>query len=211
MDDSLFLILKKIKSKDFRKIMGKDNCEIDNINEGVYKVIVKLKDKNIFLKDTYNVIYESHLIVGDSKKFMFDNKILLINKISTDFNTLRRIRWFMPKVKYALYNLEYMEEMDNGKIYKYYKGYLGYIESNSLMQIFTMVNESYNDDLINPVRIEILSNNVFKMVMGYEYQTKDFLGEFIYDSFTRKLCNINSSDSSRYKVINMYQFTQIDY
>lgn len=69
-----------------------------------------------------------------------------------------------------------------------------------------MKNEEGDKEMINPVRIELRSNNSFWLVAGYEKENKDFLGELIFDKMRRGLCNINSHDTKRFAVVNLYKF-----
>lgn len=70
-NNDFFLILKGEGSNNIRTKIGEKNTELHNIGEDIYKVIVKIKEKNIFSKeDKYKTIYEDKLLVGKEKRLI---------------------------------------------------------------------------------------------------------------------------------------------
>lgn len=66
-NNEFFLIMKGEYNNTIRTKIGKENKELTNIGEDIYKIKVKIKDKNIFLKgERYlqQAIFEGELIVG---------------------------------------------------------------------------------------------------------------------------------------------------
>ena len=80
-----------------------------------------------------------------------------------------------------------------------------------------LTNEKGSIEKINPVRIELRSNNTFWLLAGYNIDDEDdFLGELIFDKKDRSVCNMNaknpgSSVLERYSVINLYKFKEEKY
>ena len=89
--------------------------------------------------------------------------------------------------------------------------YLILIEGFGSKLAMFLENENGEKDQINPVRIELRSNNSFWLVAGYDKDNDEFLGELIFDNLRRTLCNIDSNDTSRYRVANIYKFKEEEY
>jgi hypothetical protein len=202
-----FFLIAKSKYKDeksWEKKVGSSNIVFGNFDEDIYKITVKIKDKNIFLGDEkYNTIFEGKLLVGLPEKLRFKGKVLYIDKVSAAFSDTDGRTWIQPYSKYLLKDLEYIDS--------YYQGNLGVIRDDKIMYLNSMENEKGEWDKINPVRIELRSNNSFWLVAGYDKENNDFLGELIFDNTRRGLCNINSNDSKRYLVVNLYKFKEEEY
>jgi hypothetical protein len=193
------------------RIDGKNKEILNNIKEDIYKIIVKIKDKNIFLKDEkWDTVFEGNLIIGKPEKFRFKKKYICIESINTAFSADIDNNWITPRKNYIIRDLEYLEIQDGEQIIEYYVGRLKIArQDNSFIDY--LENEKGEKDQINPVRIELRSNNSFWLVAGYDKDNDDFLGELIFDNARRELCNINSSDRTRYKVANIYKFKEEEY
>ena len=200
-----FFLIAKTDDNIVRTPAGSQNFEFENFKDGYYEIEVKMKDKNIFSQEgKYDTILKSHFIVGKPEKFRFKRKILHITHISADFTDMNV--WRQPGVMYVISDLTCFEESTA----EYYTGTLGLIKDGRIIKIKSMINENGEEDLINPVRIDLRSNNSFWLLAGYN-DDNDFLGELIFDNEHRKLCNINSSDSRRYVVVNLYKFKEEAY
>ncbi len=209
--DNDFLL--DIGGKDvFRNRIDSKNKEIlSDIKDDIYKITVKIKDKNIFLKDEkWNTIYEGSLTIGKPEKFRFKKKYICIEDINTAFSADIENNWIKPRKEYIIRDLEYLEIQDGEQIIKYYIGRLKIARQDDSF-IDYLENEKGEKERINPVRIELRSNNSFWLVAGYDKANDEFLGELIFDNARRELCNINSSDSTRYKVANIYKFKEEEY
>lgn len=209
--DNNFLL--DIGGKDvFRNRIDSKNKEIlSDIKDDIYKITVKIKDKNIFSKDEkWNTIYEGSLTIGKPEKFRFKKKYICIESVNTAFSADIEKNWIIPRKDYIIRDLEYLEIQDGEQIIGYYIGRLKIArQDNSFIDY--LENEKGEKDRINPVRIELRSNNSFWLVAGYDKDNDEFLGELIFDNARRELCNINSSDSTRYKVANIYKFKEEEY
>jgi len=193
-----------------RTKIGNKNKELNNIREDIYKIIVKIKDKNIFSREeSYQPIFEGNLIVGKPEKFRFKNKMLCIKEVSAAFSEGVNSNWIRPYPAYIIRDLQYMEESDQGQTFGFYIGKLGFVKDNRINILNFMENENGENDKINPVKLALRSNNSFWLVAGYDKENNDFLGELIFDNTLRGLCNINSKDTSRYRAINLYRFEEI--
>ena len=210
-NNEFFLIMKGEGNNTIRTKIGEENIKLNNIGDDIYKITVKIKDKNIFSREeSYQPIFEGNLMVGKPEKFRFKNKILRIKEVSTAFSDMGNSIWNLLSSKYILIDLEYLEESFQGKTYEYYIGNLGVIKDQKIYNLNYLVNDKLEKENINPVRIELRNNNSFWLVAGYNQENNDFLGELIYDSIHNDLCNINCKNTSRYKVINLYKFKEQD-
>lgn len=210
-NNEFFLIAKANgkNEKSGRKKVGSTNIEFGNFEEGAYEIIVKIKDKNIFSREeSYQTIFEGNLMVGKPEKYRFKNKILHIKEVSTAFSDMGSSIWNQLSQTYILLDLEYIEESFQGRTYEYYIGNLGVIKDQKIKNLNYLVNDKLEKEKINPVRLELRSNNSFWLVAGYNQENNEFLGELIYDSRYNVLCNINCKNTSRYKVVNLYKFKQ---
>lgn len=196
----------------FRNRIDSKNKEIlSDIQDNIYKITVKLKEKNIFSKDEkWDTIYEGSLTIGKLEKFRFNKKYICIESVNTAFSADIEKNWIKTRKNYIIRDLEYLEIQDGERIIGYYIGRLKIArQDNSFIDY--LENEKGEKDRINPVRIEMRSNNSFWLVAGYDKENDDFLGELIFDNASRELCNINSRDSKRYKVANIYKFKEEEY
>jgi hypothetical protein len=192
-----------------RTKIGEKNKELNNIGEDIYRIIVKIKDKNIFSgEESYKSIFEGDLIVGKFEKFRFKKKRLCIKEVSTAFSDEENSNWIQLYATYIIQDLQYMEESDQGQTFGFYIGKLGFVKDNTITNLNFMKNENGEKDKINPVKLELRSNNSFWLVAGYDKENGDFLGELIFDNTRCDLCNINSNDTTRYKVVNLYKFRE---
>ncbi|MDD4110385.1 MAG: hypothetical protein PHS54_02400 [Clostridia bacterium] len=210
-DNDFFLIVKGDGDNSIRTKIGMYNKELNKFEEDIYKIVVKIKDKNIFSREeNYQTIFEGRIIVGIPEKFRFKNKKLFIKEVSTAFSDVEKNCWIRPYATYMIQDLEYIEEQDNGQSFGFYIGKLASVKDNKIIILNFMENEDGEKDRINPVRLEMRSNNSFWLVAGYDLDNNEFLGELIFDNIRRGLCNINSNDRARYKVINLYKFKEED-
>lgn len=134
--------------------------------------------------------------------------MLCIKEVSAAFSDGVNSNWIRPYPTYIIRDLQYMEESDQGKSIGFYIGKLGFVKDNKITFLNFLENENGEKDKINPVRLELRSNNSFWLVAGYDKENNDFLGELIFDNTHRGLCNINSKDTKRYKVVNLYKFRE---
>lgn len=211
-NNEFFLIVKGEGNNGIRTKIGEENKELNNIGEDIYRITVKIKDKNIFSREeSYHPIFEGNLIVGKPEKFRFKRKMLCIKEVSAAFSDTDNCTWKRPMATYILRDLEYLEESCQGQSYEYYMGNLGYIIDGRITNLNFMENEKGEKDKINPVRIELRNNNSFWLHAGYNKEIDDFLGELIFDKIHNGLCNINSNNSKRYVVVNLYKFIEEEY
>ena len=193
------------------RIDGKNKEILSSIKDDIYKVTVKIKDKNIFSKnEKWDTIYEGSLIIGKPEKFRFKKKYICIESINTAFSTDANSNWITLRKNYVIRDLEYLEIQDGEQANEYYIGKLKIVGRESSFVDY-LENENGEKDQINPVRIELRSNNSFWLVAGYDKDNDEFLGELIFDNLRRTLCNIDSNDTSRYRVANIYKFKEEEY
>lgn len=206
-NNDFFLIIKGEGKNKLRTKISGDNQELGNFVEDLYRIAVKIKDKNLFSREErYKLIFEGELIIGKPEAIRFKRKYLCIKRVSAAFSDTENCTWNRLNATYVIYDLEYVEELHEGHIYDYYTGILGFVNDEKLTNLDFMKNEEGDKEMINPVRIELRSNNSFWLVAGYEKENKDFLGELIFDKMRRGLCNINSHDTKRFAVVNLYKF-----
>ena len=186
----------------------------DGLKEDVYDTIVQVNSKNIFAKEKI-VIYKGSLIVGKEEKFKFRNKLLKIQFVS--FETQK---WEELQYTYFIKDLEYFELEEDGELHCYYLGKL-FIEKGGKVQDIDELklrNEKGEVELLNPVRIELRSNNSFWLIAGYNIEDKaGFLEDLLmFDRVKGCLCNYNANGRdliNRYKYIpvNLYKFKEEEY
>lgn len=203
--DNEFFLIAKTRGKHEREKVGTINTELEDFDEDVYKIIIKVKNKNIFSKEEYNPnpIFEGVLIVGDPEKFRFKNKRikLLSANCSKDKSS-----WISFAPQYFIDELQLVQEQEN----YYYTGRLCVIDQNGVTKALnTMENESGDYDKTNPVRIELRDNFTFWLVAGYKGEY-DFHGTLFFDKKRRDICNIEKQDF-RYDEINLYKFKEEEY
>ena len=197
---------------------GFDCVLFDGLKEDEYKVVVKAKNKNIFAKETHVVLFEGDLVVGFPEQFRFKNKNIRIVSVSPSFRS-ETSSWEMLNKNYMITNLEYFNKIDEEGICHYYLGRLMVEKGGRYIDIddLNLTNEKGSIEKINPVRIELRSNNTFWLLAGYNTEDEDdFLGELIFDKKDRSVCNMNaknpgSSVLERYSVINLYKFKEEKY
>lgn len=211
--NEFFLILKGGGNNCIRTKIGNENCKIANVKEDIYKITVKIKDKNIFSKEEcYNTILEENLIVGKSEKFRFNGKMIRIKEVSSSLSNAVYTSWKQLNATYIIHNLEYVEVSSQEQTNGYYIGNLGFILDEKITNLNFLENEKGELDKINPVRIEMINNNSFWLVADYSRNNDDFeIEALIYDKSRHGLCNFNSKDVSRYCAINLYKFEVIEY
>jgi hypothetical protein len=208
-NSSFFLILKGDGDNSLRTKIDVENKELCNIKEDIYKVIVKIKDQSIFAREeTYQPVFEGNLTVGKPEQFRFKNKLLYIKEISTAFSNGIYCSWIRPSPIYIISELQYIELSDQEESSGFYVGKLGFVRDYKITFLNFLENEKGQKDKINPVRLELRNNNSFWLVAGYDNLNNDFLGELIFDAARRSLCNINSKNKERYKVVNLYKFRE---
>jgi hypothetical protein len=204
-DNEFFLAIKSGRNN-FRNKISNKNSEIVSIYEDICKIQVKIKDKNIFSKDEkYDTVFETDkFIIGNPKQFRFKNKCLKIEYVSSQFSNDES--WIRPQKDYGIYNLKFVEETDEGKAYEYYEGILGIIKDNVISCIEYMENENDESEKINPVRIELRSNNTFWLKAGYD-KDNDFYNENLLLNTWKELSFRNINE---HKVVNLYKFKELE-
>jgi hypothetical protein len=205
-DNNFFLIATNgKKEKSVRKKVGSTNVVLDNFEEDVYEIIVKIKDKNPFFNaEKFDTIFEGKFIAGKKEQFRFKNK--KIKLISANCFNNKPFEWIRFIPEYFIEDLQYVEESGN----IYYKGNLYIIEQNGEKRILdTMINEKEEYIKINPVRIELRDKSTLWLVGGYE-EENDFLGTLFCDKWRHEICNIQKSDA-QYDEINLYKYKEEEY
>lgn len=204
-NNDFFLILKGEGSNNIRIKIEEENKELNDIEEDIYKVIVKIKDKNIFFNnDNYDTIYEGNLIGGRPEKFRFKNKKLLLKKARCYHNDKSYTEWISFRPQYFIDNLEFVKEDENF----YYRGRLCVIDQyGKKIVLNTMENEKESYDKTNPVRIELRDNSTLWLVAGWQ-GGYDFIGNLFCDLRRRGICNIAKEDIS-YSEITLYKFEEV--
>lgn len=208
-DNDLYIIVKNKNKDSVRKKVRIENIELGTFEENIYKIIVKIKNKSIFSKDDiYINFYEDEFVIGKPEKFIFNNKRIYIKEISSSFSDTNMSRWVNIENTYFIDDIKYLDNSDDCNLYL---GRLGMREQYYNVYLDTMINESKEYDIINPVRIELRDLNTFWLLTGYNIDTGDFNGELIWDRKKGLLCNINSKEKVRYQVVNLYRFKEEEY
>ena len=182
---------------------------IEGLDEGIYKIKVSSQEKGLFKKET-KVFYEGGIVVGRKEKFRFENKHIKITSASGELSTGESAQMYWKPLDCAYYidGIEYIERGEQG----FYIGRLFTLDRFSKkIYLDNMKNQFNSYDRINPVQLHMVTNNTFELIAGYNKDNEnDFLGELIYDKTRRSICNINTSKSQDYSVINYYKFTEVD-
>jgi hypothetical protein len=199
-----FFLIAKANSKtekSVRKKLDSTNIELDNFNEDVYAIIVKIRDKNIFSKgEKYDFIFEGELSAGNPENLRFKNKKIKLLSAKC-FNAKSDWISFIPK--YFIDTLKFVQEEEN----TYYKGQLCVIDRSGETRVLnTMENEKGKYDKINPVRIELRDNSTLWLVAGWQ-GGNDFIGNLFCDKKRRGICNI-AQKNNLYDEINLYKFKE---
>ena len=206
-DNEFFLIAKASgkNEKSGRKKVGATNIEFGNFDEDFYKIIVKIKDKNIFSKEEkYDTIFEGDLAVGTLEKLRFKNKRIKI--LAATCLNAKSLEWISFIPKYFIDKLELIKEEEN----VYYTGQLCVIDQNGETRVLNrMENENGDYDKVNPVRIELRDNYTLWLVAGYGGEN-DFIGGLFYDKRRKGICNI-AQKNELYDEMNLYRFKEEEY
>ena len=184
--------------------------EIEGINEGIYKVKISSREKGLF-KNEAKLFYEGEIIVGRKEKFHFENKRLKIISASGELRVGENAQMYWKPFKFDYYidKIEFVER--DG--YEYYIGRLFVFDNSRKIYLDKMKNLSNEDEHINPVRIDIVTDNTFELTAGYNNEDEsDFLGPLIYDIKQQSICNRNVSKSERYLYccLNYYKFEVVN-
>jgi hypothetical protein len=201
-----FLIAKGDGNNILRTKIGNENKELNNIGEDIYKITVKIKDKNIFSREeSYQSIFEGKLLVGNPEQLRFKKKKILLKKAYCFLKEKSHNEWISFIPKYFIDKLEFVQEDENF----YYRGRLCVIDHyDKTMVLNTMENEKKSYDKINPVRIELRDNSTLWLVAGWQ-GGYDFLGELFCDLRRKGICNVAKEDTS-YSEINLYKFEEVE-
>lgn len=205
-NNDFFLIAKGDGNNIIRTKIGDNNKELSSIGDDIYKITVKIKDKNIFSREeSYQTIFEGKLMVGNPDQLRFKNKKILLKKAYCFLKEKSKYEWtsFIPK--YFVDKLELVQEDEN----LYYRGRLCVIDQHGkILVLNTMENEKRIFDKINPVRIELRDNSTLWLVADWQ-GGYDFIGELFCDLRRKGICNIAKEDSS-YSEINLYKFEEVE-
>jgi len=201
-----FLIMKGEGNNIIRTKIGEENKELINIGEDIYRIVVKIKDKNIFSgEESYQPIFEGKLMVGKLEQFRFKNKKILLKKGNCHLNDKSYNEWITFIPKYFVDDLAFVQEDEN----IYYSGRLCVIDLyDKTIVLNTMENEKESYDKTNPVRIELRDNSTLWLVAGWQ-GGYDFIGNLFCDLRRKGICNIAKEDIL-YSEINLYKFEEVD-
>ncbi|GAB6123449.1 hypothetical protein [Dysgonomonas termitidis] len=206
-DNDFFLIAKANgkNEKSGRKKVGATNIQFGNFDEDFYKIIVKIKDKNVFSKEEkYDTIFEGDLVVGTLDKLRFKNKVIKL--LAATCMNAKSFEWISFIPKYFIDKLELVKEEEN----VYYTGQLCVIDQNGETRVLNrMENENGDYDKVNPVRIELRDNFTLWLVAGYEGEN-DFIGGLFFDKRRKGICNI-AQQNELYDEMNLYRFKEEEY
>jgi hypothetical protein len=201
--NEFFLIAKQggKNDKNGRIKVGSKNQDISILLEGVYEIIIKIKNKDIIKKSVneYEKIWEGSLIVGDIEKYRFYKKKLLL--ICANCYNKHIIR-FVPR--YYVDRLEYYKE--DGV--DYYRGRLYMIKNDGeILPMNLMMNEERKYDRTNPVKIELRDSSTMWLTAGCGKED-DSLGDYLFCNINhRELCNI-TKENSEYSGIDTLKFKE---
>ena len=203
-ENEFLLDVKGNGNNHIRKKIREENIEFNDIGEDIYRIIVKIRDKNIFIREeNYNTIFEGKLIVGSLEKLRFKNKKIRLLKANC-FNAKNEWIQFIPE--YFIDKLQFVEAEES----IYYSGRLCVIDLNREIRVLsTMLNEKNSYDKINPIRIELRDNSTLWLVAGWEGEN-DFLGNLFFDKKRKGICNI-AQQNNLYNEINLYKFKEEEY
>lgn len=207
--NDFFLILKGEGNNEIRRKIGGENEELNEIQEDLYNIRVKIKDINIFSREErFHLIYEGELIVGKPEKFRYKNKRLFLKKANCrSYHDDESYNFWITFISdYFLDNLEFVEEGEN----IYYRGRLCVIDQcGETVVLNTMENENKSYDEINPVRIELRDYSTLWLVAGWQ-GGHDFLGNLFCDIKSKDICNIAQKGTMSREII-LYKFEEVDH
>ena len=205
-NNDYFLIVKGEGNNRIRTKIREENKEFDDIREDIYKIIVKIKSKNIFSREgSYQPIFEGELIVGMFEKFRFKNKKIVLKRAYCHQHNCSNNKWFSFIPKYFIEELQFVQENEN----IYYSGRLCVIDKNGkTIFLNTMENEKKSYDKINPVRIELRDKSTLWLVAGWQ-GGYNFLGNLFCDIKRKGICNIAKEDIF-YSEISLYKYEKVE-
>ncbi|MCL2325044.1 MAG: hypothetical protein FWC40_00865 [Proteobacteria bacterium] len=195
---------KKIIIKDR---LTSDDSDIEDISDGVYAFNVSSKGSGLFTTKS-KVFYKGEIIVGQKEKFLFANKCIKLVYVSGELTQKERSKdyWKQFKFEYFIDNIQFVENDDD----KHYIGKLYCLDKyGEKIHLNKMQNELDSYDRVNPVRIDLVTDNTCEINAGYSTNSGDCdLGGLIYDREQESLCNINLKRDvkGRYFCINYYKF-----
>ena len=150
---------------------------LQDVEINYYTIVVNLI-KDGFLKQVVK-LYEDDFIYGDINKIRFKNKILKFERVMLTGQAKTN-----DIVPFYVDHLWYVGEEDGCH---YYTGSAYFINKNGYKTYLNTMKNSYGAmDKINPVRIELRSENSCFIVAGANSDDiHDFLGEFTLDTRNR--------------------------
>jgi len=181
-----------------------NDVEIKDINDGVYSYIISSPEKNLFKDD--KIFIKSKITVGRKEKFHFENKYIQLTHASNDNS---KKHWNDFSKKYYIDKIEFIEQ--DKQIY--YLGHLYAIGNDEKKYMDKMKNEKNEGEIINPIRIDIQSDNTIELSAGYNKEDQCCnIGKLFYDIDKRVICNYNPSNRNercRYRCIDYYRFKEV--
>ena len=176
------------------------------IEDGIYSIKISSKNENIF-KNEEIIFFEDEIIIGSEEKYRFSNKKIKI--IAASFAYSENIRekeehWNYFKPEYYLSKIEYKEH--NNEIY-----YLGNLVTKrftdgAIKFLNKMEDDKGIEDQINPIRIDIMTDNELEISAGYDKNDHSiYLEALYYDKDRNSICN-KTENRNRYRYISRYKY-----
>ena len=179
-----------IYSKELKK--NKESHLID-LREGYYSYKITLLGKGFFYKETE--IFSNSFVYGNEKKLRFKEKTLVIKEVMLfDKDKPVEIKTiYIDKIEFLYEDEEYKLDC--------YSGLLYLINKNGGKDYLNMMRNEVNDFVkVNPLRIEIKSDNSCYLEYGLDKYNKDFEfeGEFMIDCQGKiTICKNNNKQKNK--------------
>lgn len=156
------------------------------LNDGIYNVTVDLI-KHVAFKEVFIRLFEQRIVLGDITQIRFQNKCLHFEQVMlTGKASYTDIKPFYVD------RIRFIEEKESCQ---YYIGHAYIINRDGWKTYLnTMKNEQGTTDVINPIRIELRSENSCFIVAGADINDimYGFLGEFTLDG-KNQISNFNKN------------------
>jgi len=176
--------------------------DIKHIKKDIYKLSVMLHNPNSLLNHG-KVIYECDFIVGIKEQLRFKDKEIIIKEVYCGYETAENNMEFEQlKPSYFIDGLEYIV-IDGCD---YYLGNLGvFSKEGKRIYLNLMKNSDEVYEKINPVGVEIITNNIIEIIAGFDVNSpSDSLGFLFFDKATKFINNVQNKLNPN--CINAYKF-----
>jgi hypothetical protein len=177
----------------------------DDIPHDKYTVEIKVKSKSIFKKEE-RVLFSGGFIVGSPEMFRFKNASIQITEVNySSIGEQGEQKRGVLKETYGIDDLKCLFD-ESGKCY--YVGNLYRVNgSGNKLYLGNMRDENGVLQKINPIKIELLTDNTFKLQVNAD--NDDNQRELYYHSDYKQITCEYRPNNIYYAAINAYRFQEV--